>query len=75
MAEPIGGKFGIGDVVFAKNGKYEPIMGAQRIALLRMAYQRQDLGEYTMIVLNPQRKICWEDVNWKTAGIRVTENA
>ncbi len=68
-------KYTIGSVTFSKVGqswKNAPC-GDQRIALLRKFYRGEDLGEYTAIVLDPRRQIKWCQVNWDTAGKRVTD--
>jgi len=67
-------KLGIGAVLFARDGQHwsHGPMGSERVNILRAFYRRQDLQGWDPIAINPFRELKHEDVNWETAGARVT---
>lgn len=72
MNEP---KLNIGAVVFWKNGAYDQsVFGDERVTLLRKLFRGEDLGEYEARAdwYHQSRKIDRDDVNWATAGRKVT---
>lgn len=46
--------------------------GDDRIELLRKFYRGEDLGDYFAVAINPRRELEKDDVDWWTAGPRVT---
>ena len=68
-------KLVVGAVLFTKKAPGYPVgpIGDARIALLRAFYHKEKLHGWIPITLNPFREIAHEDVNWDTAGERVTK--
>lgn len=67
-------KHSIGAVSFYNtDGRLVSIMGDERIALLRAFYRGKPTGEYRPGTVNPRVYLAREDVNWATAGKRVTD--
>lgn len=66
--------FTIGSVVFWKDGFPFDLSGQPRIDMMRLAYQKKlpkgvELrGDW----YHHNQKLTWDDVNWDTAGERVT---
>lgn len=66
-------KFEIGAVVFRRDDKYQILMGTGRVNMLRRFYHQKDLGAYEPFVFG-HGTITHDEVNWDTAGKRVTED-
>ena len=73
-------KYNIGDVVFAKDGKYiQDLLGNPRVELLTKFYNHEPLPQgVTVWAMNGhgylmQEDLQHEDVNWDTSGIPVKE--
>lgn len=68
-------KYDIGSVGFAWEGRYVGVMGNQRIELLRALFRGEPLERGCKpVVADSMRVISRDDINWDTAGPRVTED-
>ena len=66
-------EFDRGNELEYRCGRFTP-MGDDRIVLLRKFYRGEDLGDYVAVTTNPRRELEKDDVNWGTAGPRVTRD-
>ena len=63
-------KLNIGNVIFIKNGEYQPLKGDHRIAALVIFYCGEQLEEGWMAVdLTTKRRVNRYEVDWRGSAI------